>query len=678
MKYFHKYILYVSSAIFLLTTACDDNDEFTALQVSAPTDVGAVIDIANDNSGLVTVAPTATGAASFQIYFGDDPNAAPTEVTPGGTAQHTYPEGQFNMRIVAIGADGATAETTQPITVQFAPPENLSIDVSISNRSVNVTPSAEGATLFEVYFGENEGETPVVIMPGETANYVYSASGTYTVRVVAKGAGAATTEATQEVQVQDLINLPLTFEQGDLTFTFNGFGGGGAGVVDNPDPSGINTSAKVVSFIKQPGAEVWGGVTIDLAQPIDFASFRYFRLKLWSPKEGVTFLLKVENLADANLFHEVSAVSTKTNEWEELLFDFGGADPAFALQRMAIFVDFGVNGDGSEFFIDDIELTNQGPEVTTLSLPISFESDVIEYSFTNFGGAESQVINNPDPSGINTSNKVSQLFKNNGSEVWAGSFLTLPEPIRFTDGTTFRMKVWSPKAGIIVKLKLENATDPNIAFEVDVATTTANAWEELAFDFSGIDQSQSFQKVVTFFDFGNPGDGSAYFYDDIRISEEPATETLSLPLSFESETLTYAFTNFGNATAEVIDNPDASGANTSSKVGRLFKANGAEVWAGSFLTLDGPMDFNTRKSFTVKTWSPKVGAIVKLKVENSADPNIAYEIDVATTTANAWEELTYDFSGIDASQSYDRVVIFFDFGNPGDDTEYYFDDITLQ
>ncbi|AZQ60556.1 glycoside hydrolase family 16 protein [Maribacter sp. MJ134] len=35
-----------------------------------------------------------------------------------------------------------------------------------------------------------------------------------------------------------------------------------------------------------------------------------------------------------------------------------------------------------------------------------------------------------------------------------------------------------------------------------------------------------------------------------------------------------------------------------------------------------------------------------------------------TTVAGAWEELTFDFSGAGAF-NYDRVVIFFDFGNPG-------------
>jgi hypothetical protein len=75
--------------------------------------------------------------------------------------------------------------------------------------------------------------------------------------------------------------------------------------------------------------------------------------------------------------------------------------------------------------------------------------------------------------------------------------------------------VWSPKAGATVLLKLENATDGNIFAEKTATTTLSNGWETLNFDFSDQDAAKSLHKVVIFFDFGNPGDGSKYFFDDI-------------------------------------------------------------------------------------------------------------------------------------------------------------------
>ncbi len=156
-----------------------------------------------------------------------------------------------------------------------------------------------------------------------------------------------------------------------------------------------------------------------------------------------------------------------------------------------------------------------------------------------------------------------------------------------------------------------------------------------------------------------------------------AADPVNLPVGFESFTVNYAFVNFGNAYSSVIDNPDKSDINTSNRVAQTVKISGAEIWAGSFLTLENPIDFSTRTIFKLKLWSPKAGATVKLKVENLTNGEIGYEIDALTTVANEWEELSFDFSGIDKNQEYQKVVIFFDFGNVGDDSTYYFDDIRL-
>ena len=127
------------------------------------------------------------------------------------------------------------------------------------------------------------------------------------------------------------------------------------------------------------------------------------------------------------------------------------------------------------------------------------------------------MIDNPDESGVNTSGRVGQLTKGDGSEVWAGGVLELPAPIDFGGRTRVRMKVWSPKAGIPVLFKLENATNADVFTEVTANTTGAGAWEELTFDLSGADFGQPYSKVVVFFDFGTSGDGSVYYFDDIEV-----------------------------------------------------------------------------------------------------------------------------------------------------------------
>ena len=80
------------------------------------------------------------------------------------------------------------------------------------------------------------------------------------------------------------------------------------------------------------------------------------------------------------------------------------------------------------------------------------------------------------------------------------------------------MKVYSPQSGIIVKLKLENLANSNINIEKDASTTVANAWQELTYTFTGIVNSNNYQRVVVFFNFGNAGTGLTYYFDDIKLN----------------------------------------------------------------------------------------------------------------------------------------------------------------
>ena len=147
-----------------------------------------------------------------------------------------------------------------------------------------------------------------------------------------------------------------------------------------------------------------------------------------------------------------------------------------------------------------------------LTLPIDFESG--SYSFVDFNGGTGSVINNPYPSGINTSNRVARIIRNGGA-TWAGSYLLLAGKIDFSAGTTFKMKIYSPKSGTQVHLKLEG--DAGAVAEVQASTTMADSWENMSWDFSG-HPSNTYNKLTFMFDFGVVGDGSTnstFYFDDI-------------------------------------------------------------------------------------------------------------------------------------------------------------------
>ncbi|MGJ3235734.1 PKD domain-containing protein [Marivirga sp.] len=140
----------------------------------------------------------------------------------------------------------------------------------------------------------------------------------------------------------------------------------------------------------------------------------------------------------------------------------------------------------------------------------------------------------------------------------------------------------------------------------------------------------------------------------------------------------------GGMVYEVIDNPDASGINTSATVASLFEPEASKFYSGASTQLDGYVSFASKNTFKMKVWSPIEGAVVKLKLEDSANPNTAAEVDQTIETANEWVELTYEFSAED-SEKFDVLVVFFDFDPAGDgstvkstERTHYFDDIILE
>ncbi|MCV9926986.1 PKD domain-containing protein [Flavobacterium sp. LS1R49] len=507
-------------SLFVLATfigCSNDSSDINLDGISAPKNISALTTVTQDNSGKVTFLPKGEGVTQYQINFGDGTTVS-DYISAGGTVAHTYKEGVYQAKIIAMGISGKITEVTQTVTVSFLAPTNLQVAlarVAGDNLSVSVSAKANFETFFQVYFGEVPNEVPVDFMEGETIKHTYANIGAYEVKVVALSGGTATTTYTETITISNPILLPIDFESTTLNYAFSNFGGAFTAVADNPSVDAGNVSAKVAKLTKSAGAEVWAGSLLELGAPIDFSTLKKIRIKTWSPKAGIVVKMKLENLTNPDINIEVDVTNTVANNWEELTFDFSAVDNVNKYQKVVLFFDFGNTGTGDDYYFDDIQLTS-GAE--SLVLPLTFESTTLDYSYGNFGGATSVVIANPDKTGINTSSKVSALTKGNGAEVWAGSSLALDTPINFSTFKKIKMKVWSPQAGIIVKFKLENLTDPNINKEIDATTTVANGWEELTFDFAGIVNTNNYQRVVVFFDFGNSGTGKTYYFDDIKQS----------------------------------------------------------------------------------------------------------------------------------------------------------------
>jgi hypothetical protein len=322
---------------------------------------------------------------------------------------------------------------------------------------------------------------------------------------------------------------PIDFESTTLSYTFTNFDGGDAMTIPNPDMSGINTSATVGQMVKNTG-QVWAGAFLPMTNPIDFSVNKIFTMKVWSPSVGRRVLLKVEDPMNGGIFFEREDTSTVAMGWEEMTFDYTNINIANTYQNIVLIMDLGVGGDGTSnftWYFDDIELSAGPTPLNQIDMPVTFEDTMVNYTLTDFGGNAHAII--PDPT--NPNNTVSRVIKSQAAQLWAGTTVSTPSgfasAIPFTaNDSVISVRVWSPDAGIQVRLKVEDNTNPTISVETETTTTTSGQWETMLFNFNdevtgtaAINLANTYNMASIFFNFGTDGATAGektYYFDDVQ------------------------------------------------------------------------------------------------------------------------------------------------------------------
>jgi hypothetical protein len=163
-----------------------------------------------------------------------------------------------------------------------------------------------------------------------------------------------------------------------------------------------------------------------------------------------------------------------------------------------------------------------------------------------------------------------------------------------------------------------------------------------------------------------------------------ATTTCSTAKNcIDFETDAWSFTTFGTyGSATMAANVVLLG--NGDHVVKIKKSVGTEIWAGVTIwsganqTVPPMLKPNTpekpaNQTVSLKVKSNTIGRNIKMKIENSVSGAFV-EVDVATTVANAWETLKFDFSKptlgtYNPNVVYDRVSVFPGFGSQPEATE---------
>ena len=403
-------------------------------------------------------------------------------------------------------------------------PSEVQANIVFNNEeppfSVTVSPTAQGATAFEVLSGLPGAEAVLIgIQQSLTFSYPESEQNfLVTVRAIAAN-GRITEQQFEVVPPADpctqIFSAPVSWDDGnDPAFSF-GFNGVELQVVPNPDPSGANPEVSNVLEITQDGGGNFDGFGVQMNGPAIFsAADKVVRLNFWSDVEVPIRLAvqqdpnnETEREAEVTLIHSGSG-------WEEMRYDFanaiagftGNPDGALGIPDGAGFVPTGEyirfqmfispgNDVAGTFYLDNVGICPDGgtappdvPVETDPCTPIFPEPVTLENgeSFFGFNGAEVQVVPNPDQSGANPdASNVLEIVQDGGGN-FDGFGTVLGTAADFSsDDKVVRLLMWS-NTPVTIRLNMQqNPNNNETEREVEVAIAhEGSGWEELRFDFA--------------------------------------------------------------------------------------------------------------------------------------------------------------------------------------------------
>ncbi len=523
------------------------------------------------------------------------------------------------------------------------------------------------ATNYKWDFGD--GSSATLINPVKAYQ-----NGTYTIILKASVAAGASDTFEDEITIliPEVASLPITFDGANTKYDPTAFDGTSFEVIDNPAPGGTNNVASKVGAITNSGA-TYEGIFFELGSSIDLATDKTIKMNFWA-NASVDVLLKLE---EGSASTPDIIVNHTGSGWEELSFNFT-ANGKYS--KLVLFVD-GPGTTAGTFYLDDIIQTETPsppctPEIAqslnAADFNLTFQTDDTTTNIVDDGATMVRILNPDTDNMMNTSCYVGEITRDAALQ-YANNQINFSSPLDFSNKAGFKVKVWSPATGTKVTVKLEGGT----VVEVTKTTTTANAWEELTFDFDSSISGNN--KIVLFFNIDSFTTGTFYL-DDFMLYDRVGGGVVCTPettqslasadfnLTFQTNPSTSIVEDGGDF--EWIDNPDFNNTvNPSCKVGKVTR-DASLQYANNQINFTTPLNFTNKAGFKIKVWSPAVGNRVTVKLEGG----VVNEVTKTTTVANAWEELTFDFNA--SVTGNNKIVLFFNLDSFTTGV-FFFDDFML-
>ncbi len=315
-------------------------------------------------------------------------------------------------------------------------------------------------------------------------------------------------------------NLPLDFENGVVSSDFLDFSGAAVAVIPNPQVNDQNPSNTVAQMVRD-GGDFWAGSQVLLSDNLDLTTAWHISMKVYTTAPvGTRIKLELQGPEGST---NLDYLTTSSDAWETASWNFDGQEGNY--DRILFMFDFGNVGDSSAtstFLFDDV-VQLEGPALAApvpASLPIDFEESVVTTDFTNFFGAFTDVIPNPQMDDVNPSATVARFVRSGGAP-WAQSKLILTDYMDLSVLSFISMKVYTEApVGTLLKLKVESTTT-GAANEKDVYTTASGEWATYSWDFVSGDPP-IYNVITPMLGYGtvnNASPSATFLFDDIQLSD---------------------------------------------------------------------------------------------------------------------------------------------------------------
>jgi len=328
-----KHIFSLCLVIATIWSCADDEKNVNLSAVEAPTALAMAFDVTQDNTGLVTITPTAEGAITFDISLGDD-TAELVELENGSNTEHTYAEGTYTVTATAYGITGLSTTLSQELVVSFNAPENLEVTVENStsvSKLVNVTVDADYAVSFDVYSGETGNTDPISANIGETAAIQYNDAGVYDITIEVKGAAIQTTTYVEEDFEVTSIEAPTTAaptpqprQPGDVISIFSAAYDDVEGTDYFPD-WGQGGQGSSWAMFDLAGDEVlqyvnlsYQGIALAEGTTVDVSAMEYLHVDVWTTDAVTDIETNLINNAGGTVTQTPISQPLSAGEWTSL------------------------------------------------------------------------------------------------------------------------------------------------------------------------------------------------------------------------------------------------------------------------------------------------------------------------------------------------------------------------